>query len=131
MEPINPSSSKLLNDIMAGLRMWYASLNDIPRRPMLNSPTGGTAAGNAFYARVQRRVQASRESRKAIIEMAHVCERHNEPDYAEIVRQINICIAEIRPRLNMAEPTQMLLTTPIEEIETLLKRLQKMQHDVQ
>jgi hypothetical protein len=76
-------------------------------RPMLNSPTGGNAAGNAFYRDVQRRVAASRESRKAVIEMAHVCERRNEPDYAEIIRQINICIAEIRPRLNMAGPTQM------------------------
>jgi hypothetical protein len=131
MEPINPSSSKLLNDIMAGLRMRYASLNDIPRRPMLNSPTGGTAAGNAFYLEVQRRVAASRESRKAIIKMAHICERRNEPDYAEIVRQINICIAEIRPRLNMSELTQMLVTTPLVEIETLLTRLQKMRHDVQ
>jgi hypothetical protein len=90
-----------------------------------------SAAGNAFYRDVQRRVQASRESRKAVIEMAHVCERGNQPDYAEIVRQINICIAEIRPRLNMSALTQMLLTTPIEEIETLLKKLQKMQHDVQ
>jgi hypothetical protein len=101
-------------------------------RPMLNSPAeSGTAAGNAFYRNVQRRVEASRESRKAVIEMAHVCERHNEPDYAEIVRQINICIAEIRPRLNMSELTQMLMTTPIEEIETLLKRLQKMRPSVQ
>jgi hypothetical protein len=85
---------------------------------MLNSPTGGTAAGNAFYLEVQRRVAASRESRKAVIEMAHVCERHKGQDYAEIVRQINICIAEIRPCLNMSELTQMLVTTPLAEIVT-------------
>jgi hypothetical protein len=128
MEPINPSSSKLLNDIMAGLRMRYASLNDIPRRPMLNSPCG-TAAGNAFYANVVRRVAAWRDS---CIGVAYVSARNEKvPDYAEIVRQINLCIAEIRPRLNMSELTQMLLTTPLEEIETLLKRLQKIQHDVQ
>jgi hypothetical protein len=56
MEPINPSSSNLLNDIMAGLRTRYAYLNDIPRAPMLNSPTKDDAVGNAFYARVVRRV---------------------------------------------------------------------------
>jgi hypothetical protein len=100
-------------------------------RPMLNSPTGGTAAGNAFYREVQRRVAASRESRKAVIEMAHVCERRNAPDYAEIVNQINLCLAEITPRLDSAELAQILLTTPIVEIESLLKRLQKMRRVVQ
>src|ERR1700704_5366824 len=35
------------------------------------------------------------------------------PDYAEIVRQINTCLDEIRHRLNIGELTQMLLTTPI------------------
>jgi hypothetical protein len=86
---------------------------------MLNSPTGGNAAGNAFYRDVQRRVQASRESRRILNEVLIEMDkqrRKSEPDYAEIVRQINICIAEIRPRLNMSELTQMLLTTPLEEI---------------
>jgi hypothetical protein len=101
---------------------------------MLNSPTGGTAAGNAFYLKVQRRVQASRESRRILNEVLMEMDkqrRKSEPDYAEIVRQINICIAEITPRLDRADLPQMLLTTPIEEIETLLKKLQKMRHDVQ
>jgi|GEM_PF-5141057 len=97
---------------------------DFPR-PMLNSPTKDDAAGNAFYANVVRRVAAWQDS---CIEVAPVAASN---EYAEIVRQINICIAEIRPRLNMADLTQMLLTTPIKEIETLLKKLQKMQHDVQ
>jgi hypothetical protein len=81
------------------------------RNVVMRGGPGGTAAGNAFYLEVQRRVAASRESRKAVIEMAHVCERHKGQDYAEIVRQINICIAEIRPCLNMSELTQMLVTT--------------------
>jgi hypothetical protein len=97
-------------------------------RPMLNSPCG-TAAGNAFYANVVRRVAAWRDS---CIEMAYVAASNEDvPDYAKIVRQTNLCIAEIRPRMNMEELVQMLLATPIEEIETLLKKLQKMQHDVQ
>jgi hypothetical protein len=102
-------------------------------RPMLNSPAeSGTAAGNAFYRAVQRRVQASRDLRKAVVQWAYLSGINKEvPDYAEIVRQINICLAEIRPHLNTAELTQMLLTTPIEEIENLLKKLQKMRPSVQ
>ena len=68
---------------------------------MLNSPLGGTAAGNAFYLKVQRRVQASRESRRILNEVLMEMDkqrRKSEPDYAEIVRQINICIAEITPQ---------------------------------
>jgi hypothetical protein len=96
MEPINPASSKLLNDIMAGLRMRYASLNDIPRRPMLNSPTGGTAAGNAFYRDVQCRVQASRESRRILNEgLIEMNKRQDVPDYEKIVRQMNLRLAEL------------------------------------
>lgn len=91
-------------------------------RPMLNSPTRGTAAGDAFYASVVRRVAAWQDLRDAYIKMAHL---------SEIVRQIDICIAEITPHLDRADLAQMLLTTPIEEIETLLKRLQKMRPPVQ
>jgi hypothetical protein len=53
------------------------------------------------------------------------------PDYAEIVRQINTCLDEIRHRLNIGELTQMLLTTPIVELGTLLKKLEKIQPPVQ
>ena len=98
---------------------------------MLNSPVDTDIVGSQFLGEVLSRVAESSYSRRAVIEMAHVCERRNEPDYAEIVRQINICIAEIRPCLNMSELTQMLVTTPLAEIETLPTRLQKMQHDVQ
>jgi hypothetical protein len=52
-------------------------------RPMLNSPTRGTAAGDAFYASVVRRVAAWQDSWEAYIEMAHVCERRNEPSFYE------------------------------------------------
>jgi hypothetical protein len=94
---------------------------------MLNSPAeSGTAAGNTFYRAVQHRVQASRDLRKAVVQWAYVSGINKEvPDYADIVRQINICLAEIRPHVPMVELTQM-LTTPIEEIENLLKKLQKM-----
>jgi hypothetical protein len=95
-------------------------------RPMLNSPAGGNATGNAFYMDVQRRVEASRESRRILI---HETNKQAVPDYAEIVSQINLCLAEIRP-VPMAELTQM-LTAPLEEIENLLKKLQKMRPSVQ
>jgi hypothetical protein len=100
---------------------------DFPR-PMLNSPVDNDVVGSQFLGKVLRRVADSSWSR--VIEMAHVCQRHKEPDYAEIVSQINLCLAEIRPRLDMMELTQMLRTTPIAEIETLLKKLQKMRDDV-
>jgi len=104
---------------------------DFPK-PMLNSPTAGNAAGNAFYMAVQRRVQASRESRRILVYevLAHETNKQAVPDYAEIVRQINICLAEIRPHVPMAELSQMLLN-PIEEIGHLLKNLQKMRPSVQ
>jgi hypothetical protein len=101
---------------------------DFPR-PMLNSPVDNDVVGSQFLGKVRRRVADSSWSR-VVIEMAHVCERRKGPDYAEIVSQINLCLAEIRPRLNMTELTQMLQTTPIEEIETLLRKLQKMRADV-
>jgi hypothetical protein len=102
-------------------------------RPMLNSPAeSGTAAGNAFYRAVQDRVQTSRDLREAVVRWAYVSAINKAvPDYADIVRQINICLAEIRPHVPMAELTQMLLTTPTEEIENLLKKLQKMRPRVQ
>jgi hypothetical protein len=96
-------------------------------RPSLNSPAeSGTAAGNAFYANVMRRAQESRERRILLNEVLSEMFRHETPDYAEIVRQINVCIAEITPRLTLTELTQMLQTTPIAEIETVLKKLEKM-----
>jgi hypothetical protein len=97
-------------------------------KPMLNSPAeSGAAAGNAFYMDVQRRVEASRESRRILI---HETNKQAVPDYAEIVSQINLCLAEIRPHVPMVELTQM-LTNPTEEIENLLKKLQKMRPSVQ
>ena len=96
-------------------------------RPMLNSPTGGTAAGNAFYTAVQRRVQASRESNRILMHevLVHETNKRAAPNYAEIVNQINICLAELGPHVPMVELTQM-LTAPTAEIENLLKKLQKM-----
>lgn len=103
---------------------------DFPR-PMSNSPAErGTAAGNAFYASVVRRVHESRERRIILKEVLFEMYRHETPDYAEIVRQINVCIAEITPRLTLAELTQMLQTTPIAEIETVLKKLEQMRPPV-
>jgi hypothetical protein len=78
--------SKLLNDIIAGLRTRYAYLNDIPRAPMLNSPTGGNAAGDAFYARVVRRVGAWHDS--PIVLDKILAEMQERPDfYQEMTRQ--------------------------------------------
>jgi hypothetical protein len=70
--------------------------------PMLNSPAEtGADAANAFYSSVVRRVDEARKARQAVLKLAHVSASNKEvPDYAEIVRQINICIAEIRPRLS-------------------------------
>jgi hypothetical protein len=99
-------------------------------RPMLNSPVDNDIVGSQFLGKVLSRVAEASEARKAVIEMGHVCASRSAPDYAEIVNQINLCIAEIRPRLNTAELTQMLLTTPIAEIETLLKKLQKLRDEV-
>jgi hypothetical protein len=67
-------------------------------RPMLNSPAeSGVAAGNAFYASVVRRAHESRERRVLLNEVLSEMYRHERPDYAEIVSQINLCLAEIRP----------------------------------
>jgi hypothetical protein len=99
-------------------------------RPMLNSPAeSGVAAGNAFFVSVVRRAHESRERRILLNEVLSQMYKQ-EPDYAEIVRQINICLAEIRPHVPMVELTQMLLTTPLKEIENLLKKLQRMRPSV-
>jgi hypothetical protein len=58
-------------------------------RPMLNSPAeSGIAAGNAFFASVVRRAHESRERRILLNEVLAQMYRQ-EPDYADIVRQIN------------------------------------------
>ena len=55
-------------------------------RPMLNSPTNGTAAGEAFYASVVRRVAACHDS--PIILDKILAEMHERPDfYNEMTRQ--------------------------------------------
>jgi hypothetical protein len=55
-------------------------------RPMLNSPTQGTAAGDAFYTSVVRRVAAWQDSWEAYIKMAHVCDRRNEQMMRQEIR---------------------------------------------
>jgi hypothetical protein len=65
-------------------------------RPMLNSPTGGTAAGNAFYRNVQRRVEASRESRQILSELLmQMSTRQDGPDYEKIVSEMNLRLQEL------------------------------------
>jgi hypothetical protein len=99
-------------------------------RPMLNSPAeSGVAAGNAFFASVVRRAHESRERRILLNEVLSEMFRHETPDYADIVRKINVCLAEIKPHVPMVELTQM-LTAPTEEIENLLKKVQKMRSPV-
>jgi hypothetical protein len=67
MEPINPSSSKLLNDIITGLRLRYATLNDGIPRPMLNSPVReGTADAELLVKRVTTRLDAAHEANLAV-----------------------------------------------------------------
>jgi hypothetical protein len=68
-----------------------------PGVPMLNSPTLGTAAGDAFYARVVRRVGAWHDS--PIVLDKILAEMRERPDfYQEMMRQ------EIRCKLlNPAE----------------------------
>jgi hypothetical protein len=108
------------------------------RLSMLSGSLGpaesGTAAAEAFYACVQRRADESRKSRRVLneapIEMYKLRARP-EPDYAEIVKQINSCLAEIRPRWNWTEFVQLVTNTPISESETLLKKVEKMRPPVQ
>ena len=104
-------------------------------KPMLNSPTGGTAAGNAFYASVQLRLAQSREARIVLNEVlsqmySQELNRH-EPDYTEIVRQLNLCLAQVASVVNRRDLTQQVRNIPLAELENLLKKLQKMRPPVQ
>jgi hypothetical protein len=94
---------------------------------MLNSPAGsGTAAGNAFYANVVRRVHASRERRMALNEVLAQMFGQELANYEEIVRRINLCLAEVASVVNRRELAQELRNIPLAELETLMKRLEKM-----
>jgi hypothetical protein len=92
---------------------------------MLNSLTGGTAAGNAFYASVQLRLAQSREARIVLNEVLSQMYRQ-EPDYTEIVRQLNLCLAQVASVVNRRDLIQQLRNIPLAELENLLKKLQKM-----
>ena len=62
--------------------------------PMLNSPTHGTAAGDAFYARVVRRVAAWHDSPIVLDKiLAEMQERPNF--YEEMMRQEILCNCSI------------------------------------
>jgi hypothetical protein len=102
-------------------------------RPSLNSPAeSGTAAANAFYARVVRRAQESREGRRVLNEvLAQMYKQEFPPDYAEIVRQINLCLIQVASVVNRRELSEELRNIPLAELESLLKRLEKMRPPVQ
>jgi hypothetical protein len=103
---------------------------DFPR-PMLNSPAGsGTAAGNAFYASVQLRLAQSREARIVLNEVLSQMCGQELPNYEEIVRQINLCLAQVASVLNRRDLTQQVRNVPLAELESLLKRLEKMRPPV-
>jgi hypothetical protein len=100
-------------------------------RPSLNSPAeSGTAAGNAFYANVMRRAQESRERRIVLNEVLAQMYKQEMPDYEEIVRQINLCLAQATSVVNRRELAQELRNIPLAELENLLKRLEKMRPPV-
>ena len=64
-----------------------------PGVPMLNEPTLGTAAGDAFYARVVRRVDAWHDSPIVLDKiLAEMQERPNF--YEEMMRQESAAIAQ-------------------------------------
>jgi hypothetical protein len=128
MEPnfADKPSARLVYDIMAGLRIRYAPLNSAPLNnapmPMLNSPAeSGAAAGNAFCVSVQLRLAQSRQCRRVLNEVLSG-NKHTTPDYADIVRQINLCLAEVGPLLNRREISQD-LGIRIVEIEYLLEKM--------
>jgi hypothetical protein len=101
-------------------------------RPSLNSPAeSGAAVANAFYARVMRRAQESREGRRVLREVLAQMYSQELPDCAEIVRQLNLCFAQVASVLNRKELAQQLRNIPLAEIETLLKKLEKMLPPVQ
>ena len=103
----------------------------IPRPMLLNSPAeSGAAAGNAFYASVQLRLAQSREARIVLNEVFSQMYRQ-EPDYTEIVRQINVCLVQVASVVNRRDLTQQLRNIPLAELETLLKKLEKMRPAVQ
>jgi hypothetical protein len=102
---------------------------DFPR-PMLNSAASGTAAGNAFYANVQLRLAQSREARIVLNEVFSQMYRQ-EPDYTEIVRQINVCLVQVASVVNRRDLTQQLRNIPLAELENLLKKLQRCDVPVQ
>ena len=62
-------------------------------RPMLNSPAeSGTAAGNAFYASVVRRVHESREGRIVLGEvLSQMCKPEMQDYYEQIMRHKIYC----------------------------------------
>ena len=80
-----PMRNSQLREFMAEVELLYKRPMNFPR-PMLNSPTKDDAAGNAFYARVVRRVAAWHDSpvviNKILVEMQEM------PDfYEEMMRQ--------------------------------------------
>jgi hypothetical protein len=58
-------------------------------RPSLNSPAeSGSAAANAFYARIVRRAQESREGRRVLGEvLSQMCKPEMQDYYEQIMRQ--------------------------------------------
>ena len=59
---------------------------------MLNEPTLGTAAANAFYANVVRRAQESREGRIVLDEvLSQMCKPDMKDHYEQIMRQKIYC----------------------------------------
>jgi len=64
-----------------------------PGVPMLNEPTLGTAAGDAFYARVVRRVGAWHDSPTILDKI--LAEMQERPEfYEEMMRQESAAIAQ-------------------------------------
>jgi hypothetical protein len=84
-----PMRNSQLREFMAEAELLYKRPMNFPR-PMLNSPTKDDAAGNAFYAKVVRRVSAWHDS--PIILNRILGEMQERPDfYEEMMRSEILC----------------------------------------